>query len=107
MLPLSNVFDPKEFEIILGNNLPKGTLKLHNTINSIDCFDLQIKGVWSEPSVAEDNSLLSQTFLTHEAYSIVNIIRDLATKAEPSTRILYICRSINNCSFVKHQRFDF
>jgi hypothetical protein len=35
-LPLSNVFDPKEFEIILGNNLPKGTLKLHNTINSID-----------------------------------------------------------------------
>ncbi|WP_158506201.1 hypothetical protein [Synechocystis sp. PCC 7509] len=36
MLPLSNALEPKEFEIILGNNLPKGTLKLHNTTKSID-----------------------------------------------------------------------
>ena len=51
--------------------------------------------------MAEDNSLgSSQTFLTNEAYSIVNIIRDLAAKAEPNERILYICVSTDNSLFV-------
>ena len=60
-----------------------------------------------EPSVAEDIVWLQQTFPTNEAYSIVNIIRDLVAKAEPSTRILYICKSTDSCSFVKYQELDF
>ena len=35
MLSLLEAFKPSKLEIILENNLPKGTLKLHNTINSI------------------------------------------------------------------------
>ena len=34
----------------------------------------------------------------------MNIIRDLAAKAEPHERILYICLGVDNCSFVKYQR---
>jgi hypothetical protein len=48
---------------------------------SIDVSTSRVMVVWSEPSVAEDNSLLwRQAFPTNEAYSIENIIRDLAPK---------------------------
>ena len=50
---------------------------------------------------------MRQIFPTNEAYSIVNIIRDLAAKAEPNERILYICLGVDNCSFVKYQRGNF
>ena len=50
--------------------------------------------------MAEDIVCRQTDFPNHEAYSIVNIIRDLAPKAEPNKRILYICASTDNLSFV-------
>jgi len=53
-LPTFTAKKQKKFEIILENNLPKGTLKLHNTTKSIDVLTSRVMVVWSGPSVAED-----------------------------------------------------
>ena len=62
-----------------------------------------MNGVWSEPSVAEDNSLGGIRLSSPtELYSIEDIIRDLAHKAEPKEIILDIAVSIDNSPFVQY-----